>query len=145
MADFELMILSLSFPGGAEPSHSHSTENIPDSRENWPEGPHRHHLSTGQKSTKTDDASLGLLASCLCLLGLWKNKSYFAVGGGGRVKDEVRVGSGVSTPFVWICSVPPNAAGFFSYLSMLHCCLISIFHHTNKLPLWRKMGVLGNY
>jgi hypothetical protein len=58
------------------------------------------------------NASPCLFATCLCLLWLWKTKSYFAVGRGwggvGWVKDgwEKR-----KKCFVLACPIPPNAKG----------------------------------
>lgn len=129
----------LPFPGSAEPSHSHRAENIPDSRANWPEGPHCHHLNGGRPLTKPKErARRGtlhscLLATCLCLLRLWKKKKkkmtcWWGVGVGSRWENIC---------FIWVL-ISPNATRSSVCLLKLHCHLIAEFYHKREPVLSRE-------
>lgn len=76
-----------------------------------------------------------LLATCLCLLWLWKNKRYFAFGGqrvGGKRKKF---------HLVLVLSHSSKCNRAFSCLLKLHNHLISTFCHTKEPPLLTMTGL----
>lgn len=117
-----------SFPGSAEPSNSHCTENIPDSRENRTEGSHRHNLKeetmthqAQRRSALQETCHPHLLATCLCLLWLWRKKTtkYNLLVEGGKRKKIC---------FVWVLVSSSQCDGVFNCVLKLSFVLVMLSH-----------------
>ena len=133
-----------SFSGSVEPSHSHCAENIPDSWENRPEGPHRHHLNggkithQGQRVRSAGDTSL--MPSCYLFVPLMtlKKKNDLLV-----VRGWVGVGGGKKICFVWVlvsfCNATGSSVVCESHTAFRYLCFVT----RGNLPFWERISGPG--
>lgn len=131
-----------SFPGSAEPSNSHCTENIPDSRENRTEGSHRHNLKEETMTHQAQRRALCrrhathtfLLPVCASYdFGEKKPQNIICWWRVGKEKNLFCLGFGQFLPMRWGLQLCFKAI-------ICPCYVIT----QRNYPFWEKVSELGN-